>query len=182
MTLNLDQLNRYPDINFRLVKMDDADFIWELRNHDYKSRHLHAVGATIEEQKQWLSEYKEKEKRGEEYYFVISDVHNNRQGLFRIYNIKSDSAEVGSWIFKEDAPNFIAVRAELMLKEFAFNELGKKNLFFDTRKKNKRIYTYSKMQLSEVIDEDDKNYYFRLKKEDFAKGKEKVKEVMKIEC
>lgn len=180
MSINLEYLNRFPDIKFRLVTLADAEFIWTLRNHKYKSRHLHSVGETIEEQKEWLREYKQKENQGEEYYFIISDENDTPQGLFRIYNIKPDSAEVGSWIFKDDAPDLIAVRAELMLKEFAFEVLDKKDLFFDTRKKNKRIYTYSKMQYSEVIGEDQQSFYFRLSKDDFKKGKEKVKKMMQI--
>lgn len=180
--INFEYLNRFPDMNIRFVMTNDAEFIWELRNHDYKSRHLHAVGSTISEQKNWLLDYKQREKRGEEYYFVISDSQNERQGLFRIYNIRPDSATVGSWIFKEGAPNYMAIRAELMLKEVAFNDLDKKTLYFDTRKKNKRIYTYSILQYSEVIGEDDENYYFKLDRDLFRQGKEKVKKLMEIDC
>lgn len=169
-------------MNFRLVTLDDAEFIWDLRNDEYKSRHLHEVGPTVDDQREWLKDYKDKESRGEEFYFLISDGGNTPQGLFRIYEIQPDSATVGSWIFKEDAPNFMAIRAELMLKEFAFNNLNKSTLYFDTRKKNKRVYSYSKMHNCKVIDEDNENYYFKLDKEDFKEGKEKVKKMMQIQC
>jgi RimJ/RimL family protein N-acetyltransferase len=176
--ISLESLNIYPDMHFRLVEVEDADFIWNLRKHDYKSRHLHPVGDSVEVQREWLKKYKEREKEGSEYYFVISDGEKKPQGLFRIYKIEEDRAEVGSWIFSEDAPENMAVRAELMLKDFAFQELDLPNLYFDTRLKNKRIYTYSVLQKSEVIGKDDLNYYFRLNREDFKTGKEKIKNVM----
>lgn len=182
VTIDLSRLNRFPDMKFRLVNSEDSEFIWKLRNHDFRSRHLNSVGPTIEDQELWINQYKLKEHKGEEYYFVISDDNNTRQGLYRIYDIKPESAVVGSWIFRDNAPDFMAVRAELMLKEFAFHMLDKKVLYFETRKKNKRIYNYSMMQNSEIIEEDEQNLYFQLRKEDFTKGKEKLKKIMRIDC
>ena len=181
MGLNLKSLNIYPDLKFRLATIEDAEFICNIRNHKYKSRHLNDIGNSVEKQVNWLKKYKEREYQGKEYYFVIEDENCTARGLLRIYNIEDESATVGSWIFEDDAPHKMAIRAELMIKNFAFTELGKKSLYFDTRIKNKPIYTYLLLQNSTLLNKDELNYYFRLDYDDFKKGIEKVKRIMQID-
>ena len=180
MGINLKSLNKYPDLKFRLATIEDAEFIWNIRNHKYKSRHLNEIGNSVEEQVKWLKEYKKREYRGKEYYFVIEDENCIPRGLFRIYNIEDESATAGSWIFTDDAPHKMAIRAELMLKNFAFTELGKKTLYFDTRLKNKPVYKYLLLQNATLLNKDKLNYYFRLDYDDFKNGIEKVKKMLKI--
>jgi hypothetical protein len=182
MKINFSRLNRFPDMNFRFAETDDAEFIWTLRQHGYKARHLSQVGDTVASQRKWLEKYKEREKQGTEYYFVISGSDGERYGLYRIYDIDeaAGTCQSGSWIFRDDSPANLAVRAEIMMKDLMFEELGIKTLYYDTRLKNKRIYTYSLLQNAELIRRDELNYYFKLTREQFRDGRKNLLEKFQI--
>ena len=55
----------------RFVKEDDAAFIVQLRTDPILSRFLHATDSSVEKQKEWIHSYKERESRGEDYYFIF---------------------------------------------------------------------------------------------------------------
>ena len=54
---------------FRLVTIEDSDFIFNLRLN--KGKFINNDGYTKVLNKAWISEYLKKEEKGEEYYFII---------------------------------------------------------------------------------------------------------------
>ena len=58
-----------------------------------------------------------------------------------------------------------AVEGIILLKDFAFNELGFDKDIFDVRKQNKKVLNFHKMCGAKIISEDQENYYFELTRE-----------------
>ncbi|GHT61866.1 hypothetical protein AGMMS50239_13750 [Bacteroidia bacterium] len=67
-----------------------AEFIVALRTDPRLSRYIHETSPGIENQKEWIRNYKNREAEGVDYYFMFS-VDSVRQGLARIYDITEDS-------------------------------------------------------------------------------------------
>ena len=60
------------DIHTRLVNEDDAEFIIDLRTDKDLSRYIHDTSPDLDNQIQWIREYKKREAEGKEYYFIYS--------------------------------------------------------------------------------------------------------------
>ena len=87
---------------FRLVEVEDAEFISTLRNNEKLSRFIHETSTDIKDQIKWLKEYKIREKKGEEFYFMcLKEDKKTRLGLNRLYDINGDICEYGSWLKKQ---------------------------------------------------------------------------------
>ena len=69
------KFSRYG-IDARLVQVDDAEFILGLRTNEKLSRYIHATSNDIEQQKSWMRSYKERESKGEDYYFIYNIIYN----------------------------------------------------------------------------------------------------------
>ena len=54
----------------RLVQEEDAPFILKLRTNKKLSRYVHSVDDSIENQIEWIRNYKKREEKGEDYYFI----------------------------------------------------------------------------------------------------------------
>ena len=55
----------------RFVNESDAEFIVKLRTDPVLGKWIHSTDSDIENQKQWLREYKERERNGLDYYFIF---------------------------------------------------------------------------------------------------------------
>ena len=75
------------NINLRLVEVSDAKFIYDMRQ-DSKSKYLSVVNSGVESQIEWIKEYKKREFKGSEYYFVIESKNNESLGLVRLYDFR----------------------------------------------------------------------------------------------
>lgn len=107
----------------RFVEEKDAEFILKLRTDPILSRYLHATENDVEKQILWIKDYKIREKRGEEYYFIFY-LDNCPIGLNRIYNIHDKTFTTGSWLFSSDAPFECSIAASIIVREVAFEMLG----------------------------------------------------------
>lgn len=156
------------NINLRAVDIDDAAFILRLRIQNNKSKFLSSVENNIEKQQAWLTSYKSREELGKEFYFVIESKEHCPLGLVRIYDLKTQSFCWGSWIIIDDAPRATAIESALMIYEFAFNNLNYPQAHFDVMKGNKKVVNFHLRFGAKIIDEDDLNYYFTYKREDYS--------------
>ncbi|MGI7619221.1 N-acetyltransferase, partial [Campylobacter coli] len=59
------------NIDLYLVETKDAEFILKLRSE--KGKYLNQVEYNINKQKEWIKNYKEREAKGEEFYFLIAN-------------------------------------------------------------------------------------------------------------
>lgn len=158
-------------IILRLVEESDAQFILDLRT-DKKAKYLSKTDNNLENQIKWIRNYKEREKENKEFYFVIENKENEKIGLVRAYNIEDDSATSGSWIMLDNVKIESTLEGVLLLYGFIFEHLEKKKIFFDVRKGNKKVWRFHKSYGAIQIDEDELDYFFEFKKNDFNKMKD----------
>lgn len=115
-------LERYG-LYVRLVSEDDAAFINTLRQDLKLSRFISPTEDNIDKQKEWICNYKQREKIGEDYYFIY--YHNGKPiGVNRIYDIKDNTFIHGSWIFIPDTLPYCSLAAAVIAREIAFYNLG----------------------------------------------------------
>lgn len=166
------------NIKLRLVEETDSSFIIALRTDSLKSRFISPTDLDIEKQKAWIREYKEREKKGNEFYFVAVDQDNIEFATYRIYNKSENSIEIGSFVSKPLYNKPInVIKVDIILKEFVFSSLGYNQLNFEVRKENKSVINYHKKFNPDLIDEDELNYYFTLSKDSFLSTKSKFEKL-----
>ncbi len=163
------KLNYGKNINLRLVLLKDAKFICELRQN--KGKFLSKTSAKISEQKRWIRSYKEREKEGVEYYFIIESKTKEAFGSVRLYDFLDNSFCWGSWIIKDGAPFSAGIESALCVYIYGFECLGFTKSHFDVHKQNTQVVAFHKRFGAKIIKEDELNYYFTLSKEDFLKAK-----------
>lgn len=166
------KIERYG-LTLRFVEQEDAQFIVKLRTDEKLSRFLSPTSSDIKMQQEWIAKYKEREHKGEEYYF-ITEYQGVICGTTRIYNIEDDCFEIGSWLFSADSPGGVPVLADIITREFAFEKLKISKCRFEVRKLNKAVVKYHKSYNPQVVGEDELNYYFVLSRESFNERKNKL--------
>lgn len=168
------EIDRYG-LHGRLVKEEDAEFILYLRTNPVLSKYLHAVENDLEKQQQWIRTYKEREARGEDYYFIF--YYNSEPiGLIRIYDIDYTKkiATAGSWCCAPNLPINIPVMVLVICREIMFETLGIEKDIFDVRIGNKKVLRVHEMMGAEITSNDDLNYYLSLSKEIFEEKKQEI--------
>ena len=149
------------DCYYRLVELEDAEFILSLRNDEKLSKYLSKTSSELEDQINWLKEYKKREAQGLDFYIISMSSDNKiRYGLNRIYDITSDSFEFGSWLYGPDAPKDKAILGDLFTHAIAFESLEFKICTMSTQKNNKRVLRYTKSFNPTLVGEDDLSYYY----------------------
>lgn len=163
------------NINFRTVEVEDAEFIYNMRQNENKTKYLSKVTGDVKSQKEWIKNYKQREENKKEFYFVIESKNEEKLGLVRMYDFKDDSFCWGSWLIKEDAPKTTAIESALQIYEFGFYTLGFKKSHFDVRKGNDKVIAFHRRFGAKIVDEDELDYFFNFQKSDYKIIKEKYK-------
>ena len=130
-------------VTARLVNIGDAEFITRLRSDNKLGRYIHASNGDVEEQRNWISEYKEREKQGLDYYFIFYK-DENPYGLCRLYNIDwiHLSYTAGSWLCVPGTSVEEMMLTSYITGYIAHNILGLKINLYDVRKGNKQVLKY----------------------------------------
>ena len=163
------------NINLRTVEIEDADFIYTMRQNRKKTKYLSKVTGTVDSQKEWIKNYKQREDEEKEFYFIIESKNKDKFGLVRIYDLKNDSFCWGSWLIKEDAPKTSAIESALQIYEFGFYKLGFEKSHFDVRKGNDKVIAFHQRFGAKIVSEDELDYFFNFEKSDYEIIKEKYK-------
>ena len=163
------------NINMRTVTTEDAEFIYNMRQNQNKTKYLSRVTGTVESQKEWIKNYKQREEDKKEFYFVIESKDEEKLGLVRMYDFQDDSFCWGSWLIKEDAPKTTAIESALQIYEFGFYNLGFEKSHFDVRKGNDKVIAFHQRFGAKIVDEDELDYFFNFEKRDYEIIKEKYK-------
>lgn len=160
-------------IQLKPVEEYDAEFIIELRTNEHKSRFISSTNPDVIQQKEWIKNYKKREKQEEEFYFIALDENNEKFATYRIYNFQNNSVEIGSFVSKPnyDKPINI-VKLDILIKEYVFNILKLENLRFEVRKLNESVVKYHRKFHPTITGDDELNYYFSLNKNEFERGKQ----------
>ena len=163
------------NINLRTVEIEDAEFIYNMRQNQNKTKYLSKVTGTVESQKEWIKNYKQREDKQKEFYFLIESKNSEKLGLVRMYDFNNDSFCWGSWLIKENAPKTTAIESALQIYEFGFYKLGFERSHFDVRKENNKVVAFHQRFGAKIIDEDSLDYFFNFEKSDYEITKEKYK-------
>lgn len=163
------------NINLRTVEIEDADFIYTMRQNRKKTKYLSKVTGTVDSQKEWIKNYKQREDEQKEFYFIIESKNKDKLGLVRIYDLKNDSFCWGSWLIKEDTPKTTAIESALQIYEFGFYKLGFEKSHFDVRKGNDKVIAFHQRFGAKIVSEDELDYFFNFQKSDYEIIKEKYK-------
>jgi len=80
----------------RLIEPSDAEYVYGLRTDPAMNTHLSEVRGIAEDQRNWIIGYKNRERAGTEYYYVIERLSDGeRCGLVRLYDIASLNITMG---------------------------------------------------------------------------------------
>ena len=159
----------------RTVTTEDAEFIYNMRQNQNKTKYLSKVTGTVESQKEWIKNYKQREDEQKEFYFLIESKDEEKLGLVRMYDFQDESFCWGSWLIKEDAPKTTAIESALQIYEFGFYNLGFEKSHFDVRKGNDKVIAFHQRFGAKIVDEDELDYFFNFEKRDYEIIKEKYK-------
>lgn len=151
-------------ISMRFVNVSDAEFILKLRMDQRYNRFLSPVSPCIQTQREWIEEYKEDERAGRQFYFIIERNDCTPCGTVRIYDLSEEFFSWGSWILNEDKTRLAALESAFLVYEFGFDRLGYSKSRFDVRKENERVISFHEKMGAIRIGEDAKNFYFEINK------------------
>ena len=158
-------------INLRLVNLEDAEFILNLRTK--KGEFLSKTDIDVGKQIEWLKEYKKRESKNLEYYFIVESKESVRLGTIRVYEMDFEGKKFtfGSFIIDgEISPKYSALEAIVMTFNFAFNQLGFQICFFDCRKNNDHANAFYLRFGAKIINEDGLDFYYEYDDELFKKN------------
>lgn len=162
------------NIRLRLVEEKDAGFILTLRLDSRYNTFLSSVSPDIEAQKEWIRKYKDGERSGRQYYFIIEPLDEVPCCTVRVYDIREDSFCWGSWILNENKTLYAALESAFLVYDFGFEMLSFKKSHFDVMKGNKAVIKFHTRMGAVKTGEDEINEYFEITKEAVNKAQEKL--------
>jgi len=160
----------------RLVNEDDAEFIIKLRSQD-KARFMNSVSTNVEQQKDWIRQYKIREELGQDYYFVFYQ-NEIPCGLNRMYNIQKDSFVGGSFVFLPDCGFETPIYSQLMLLHIGFELLNKSICFGNIHKDNKNAIKFNRKFGADFIYEDENEYFILMSIKTYFEVKNKFESIL----
>lgn len=164
-------IDRYG-LHVRFVNEDDAEFIIGLRTDSKLGRYISATHGDVEIQKEWTRQYKIRERQGTDYYFMFEKPLGNRLGVSRIYEIKKETFQTGSWIFRKDAPFGSAFLGDIICHEIAYELFPDGVNFHDIKKDNFSVNKYADQFNPQFIFETKLTRYYINRRENYLKYKE----------
>jgi len=127
---------------FRLRPITDADapLVLELRGDPKRSRYLHAISRSLDDQLAWFTRYYE---RPGDYYFVIERQESGAaEGLISIYDVdpQAECGEWGRWSLRPGS--LAAVESAWLIYRCSFEQLGLKRVFSRTVAENVSVVSF----------------------------------------
>jgi RimJ/RimL family protein N-acetyltransferase len=132
-------------IFLRLAMPADAAFIHSLRVNEHYNQFLSSITGGEVAQRAWLEKYKEREKNGLEYYFVICRKDDaSLIGTVRLYDFLDEHQSFcwGSWILNANKTASSALESALLVYKLAFLDLAFERSHFDVRKGNSKVIDF----------------------------------------
>ena len=164
------EINKYG-LHCRYVDEKDAEFIVKLRTDEKRGRFIHPTDSDVEKQADWIRQYKLREAKGEEYYFIY-EIGGKPFGVNRIYDIRQDHCTEGSWVCLplEDSSKTIAT--SLIVRDIIFESLQFDYDCFDVRLGNVKVKKFHKISGASIVSQNGVDYFFRLQKEDYLRNRD----------
>lgn len=117
----------------RLIRPEDADYLYGLRMNPVYNQHLSRVEGTVEDQRWWIENYKTREAAGQELYYLISRHDGVNCGVVRLYGIEREQFTWGSWILDHNKPPKAALESAVLSFGIGFESLAKERALIDVR-------------------------------------------------
>lgn len=172
-----------PSLVLRLIRPDDAEYVYALRSDPRYNTHLSVITGTTEDQRSWIKAYKARESEGTEYYYIIERLSNGLPcGLVRLYDIEGDQFTWGSWILDENKPSKAALESAVLSFDVGFNILGKQKGLIDVRLENRRAIEFYRRFGMTQVQEDEQNIYFNYARERFEADYEAHMSTLQLEA
>ncbi|WP_241653203.1 GNAT family N-acetyltransferase [Pseudomonas alkylphenolica] len=165
-------------IGIRLITEDDAAFVVGLRTDEKYNKYLSSVGDDIEAQRRWIRTYKEDEKAGKQFYFIIEKLDGTPCGTVRIYDLREDSFSWGSWILNEDKTKYSAIESAFLVYEFGFKHLNFKKSHFEVMKGNDKVVSFHEKMGAIEVGEDPTYKYFEILQESVEASKARLSKLL----
>ncbi len=106
-------------VNLRPVEEADAEFTYRLRQDKARTRYVHSIDGTVEDQRKWISNQR---KREGDYFFIVEDKMGTPLGTVGYYDLEGKNGEMGRMVVNGSfAQNCDAI---LQLRRFAFEIIG----------------------------------------------------------
>ena len=165
-------------LTVRLVQESDAPFILQLRTDAKLSMFVHAVKNDLQGQIKWIREYKEREKKGEDYYFIYFS-NNKPIGVNRIYNITQYSSTTGSWICSNDSTMEESIATDFICSEI-IDMFDLPQGPYNVSKGNNHVLRYNMRMGAKIIEENETEYTLMCNKEKYNQAKEKLIKLLNL--
>ena len=173
-------------LSFRFVNEGDAEFIYKLRSDATLSKYIHDIHGGVEQQIEWIRNYKKREAEGKEYYFIFFK-DGKPVGLNRLYSFHDTTYTGGSWVMEPNSPMEVVLAVPLSIREIAFEELGMtfEDNYDATHVDNKKVIKFNKMFGCKIYKHfmDVKGEYvaMSLTKEDFEANKPRLINMLNLD-
>lgn len=162
-------------MKLRLVEESDAQYIHDLRMDKRLGGVLSQIDSDVSSQYTWLKEYKKRESRKEEFYYIIETLDGCACGTIRLYNIIGDTFACGSWVLSGEYPASASIESLALIYKLGFEYLGLKRCLFDVRKKNNRVLKIHSSLGAVLSGEDDLHYRFEFSFDAYTAMRQKFK-------
>ena len=166
-------------VNLRALEEKDAEFTFALRQDKDRTKYVHAVNGTVEDQREYIR--KQREREGD-YYFLAEDKEGNPFGALAYYNLHGRNGETGRMVLNGSfTQNCDAI---LQLRKFAFEIIGADYIRCTVVDGNKAVMAQIKrfggVQVGSFTDEADGSlvHEFRVTKEAYFERKEKYQKLV----
>lgn len=167
-------------IDVRLVEEDDTPFILSLRTNKWLTRYIHQTEDDEQKQRQWIRNYKLREKSGKEYYFIYS-FNGVPFGMTRIYDIHDGVGTSGSWLCVPGTDTNHVISTAVINRDIMFEILGLTADLFDVRKGNKKVQRFHTMMGCVKTGETELDILYRATPESHKEGKNKMIKLLNID-
>jgi RimJ/RimL family protein N-acetyltransferase len=157
-------------LKVRMISEDDASFIVSLRSDLNRTKYMVTIDNDLHKQRDWIREYKKRERQGKDYYFIYMNMEGVSIGSYRISNIDYvlSSCKVSSWI-KQPGPKSEASAMFIVHRQIIFDILKLKFFFADIHKENSNALKYYEKLDSCRYKEDNDFFYYKVDRSTFYK-------------
>lgn len=161
------------NINLRISKESDAEFILDLRLNPLLNKFIGETDPDVENQRTWI---RNSFNKTTDFNFIIEDKNANRIGTVAIYDIdyKERKAEWGRWIMIPGTSLSSPIETPALLLNFAFKELKLNFLYGGANNLNKVVVDFHKLY-ADISSEDESYTYFTFEEKNLKILLEKFK-------
>ena len=160
---NTKKLKFSKNLYLSSVNINDAKYILKLRLNKNLSKFLNKTSSSLKLQKEWINQYLERNKVGNEYYFKFQIKKKNNFkniGLARVVNLGNKQFHFGSWIIENGFKKFLSLESIFAIYEFAFITKKFKVNKMWIHKKNKKVLLIHEALGARKQYEDSKQIYY----------------------